>query len=106
VPDYGWREVLARVYAHRGELIEAERLAREAAAMVEQTDALNEQSMVLWDLAEVLTTAGHTDEAVSALEQALERCRMKKNFALAAQIRRRLEPLRDELSNSEATSAP
>jgi class 3 adenylate cyclase/tetratricopeptide (TPR) repeat protein len=92
LPDYGWRQVLARVHAHRGELPEAERLAREAAAMSEQTDGLNEQSLVLWDLAEVLTTAGHTDEAVSALEQALERCRRKKNFALAAQIRRRLEP--------------
>jgi len=42
---------------------------------------------------------------VSALEQALERCQKKKNLALAAQIRRRLEPLRDELSNSEPTSA-
>jgi len=98
VPDYGWRQVLARVHAHRGELTEAERLAREAATMIEQNDALNDQSLALWDLAEVLATAGHTDEAESMLEQALERCRRKKNLALAAQIRRRREKLQAEPS--------
>ena len=106
LPDYRWRQVLARVHAHRGELAEAERLAREAVAASEQTDSLNDQCLALWDLAEVLAAAGRLDEAAAALEQALDRCRRKKNLALAAQIRRRLEPLHDEVSNSEATSAP
>ena len=43
VPDYSWRQVLARVRAHRGELAEAERLAREAVAVSEESDLLNEQ---------------------------------------------------------------
>ena len=41
--DYLWRQVLARVHAHRGELAEAERLAREAVAASEQTDSLDDQ---------------------------------------------------------------
>src|SRR5262249_2932571 len=35
VPDYLWRQVLARAYAHGGELEEAERLALEAVAASE-----------------------------------------------------------------------
>ena len=58
VPDYLWRQVLARVHAHRGELAEAERLAREAVAASEQTDSLDDQCRALWDLAEVLAAAG------------------------------------------------
>src|SRR6266496_328804 len=52
--DYLWRQVLARVLAHRGELAEAERYAREAVAGSEQSDSLDDQCLALWDLAEVL----------------------------------------------------
>jgi tetratricopeptide (TPR) repeat protein len=96
VPDYLWRQVLARVHAHRGELAEAERLAREAVAASEQTDSLDDQCRVLWDLAEVLASAERPDEAEAALEQALDRCRRKKNLARAAQVRRRLDSLRHD----------
>ena len=96
VPDYLWRQVLARVHAHRGELAEAERLAREAVAASEQTDSLDDQCLVLWDLAEVLAAAGRLDEAEAAFEQALDRCRRKKNLALARQVRERLVELRAE----------
>ena len=58
VPDYLWRQVLARVHAHRGELAEAERLAREAVAASELTDSLDDQCHALWDLAEVLAAPG------------------------------------------------
>ena len=88
-----WRQVLARVYAHRGELAEAERLAREAVALSERNDSLDVQCLALWDLAEVLAAAQRHGEAAGALEQALNRCRRKKNLALAAQIRRRLGTL-------------
>ena len=84
--DYLWRQVLARVHAHRGELAEAERLAREAVAGSEQSDSLDDQCLTLWDLAEVLAAAERLDEAEAALEQALERCRRKKNLALASQV--------------------
>jgi class 3 adenylate cyclase/tetratricopeptide (TPR) repeat protein len=97
-PDYIWRQVFARVYAHRGEWAEAELLAREAVTGTEQTDSLNEQSLALWDLAEVLAVAGRDSEAITACEQAIDRCRRKKNIALAAQIRRRL----DKLDEAEA----
>ena len=80
-----WRQVLARVGAHRGELAEAERLAREAVAMSERNDSLDTQCLALWDLAEVLAAAQRPDEAADVLEQALNRCRRKKNLALATQ---------------------
>ena len=94
--DYLWRQVLARVHAHRGDLAEAERLAREAVAASELSDSLNDQCLALWDLAEVLAAAGRLDEAEAALEQALERCERKKNRALARQVRERLLDLRAE----------
>jgi tetratricopeptide (TPR) repeat protein len=62
--------------------------------MSEQTDSLDAQSLALWDLAEVLASAGRPDEAEAALEQALERCDRKKNLALARQFRERLAELR------------
>ena len=96
VPDYLWRQVLARVHAHRGELAEAERLAREAVAASELSDSLNDQCLVLWDLAEVLAAAGRLDEAEAALEQALDRCKRKKNLALGRQVRERLAELRTQ----------
>jgi class 3 adenylate cyclase/tetratricopeptide (TPR) repeat protein len=85
-----WRQVQARVNAHRGESAEAETLAREAVALVERTDALNMQGGALCDLAEVLSAAGRTDEAVATLKQASERFERKKNLAMLAQIGPRL----------------
>jgi class 3 adenylate cyclase len=98
-----WRQVLARVYAHRGELAEAERLAREAVALSERNDSLDVQWLALWDLAEVLAAAQRPDEAADALEQALDRSRRKKNLALATQVLARLEALKADLSAARAT---
>ena len=95
-PYSTWREVLARVHAHRGELAEAERLAREAVAAMEETDSLDEQAFALCDLGDVLATAGRTDDARAALEQALDRCRRKRNLALARRVGERLAELRAE----------
>jgi class 3 adenylate cyclase/tetratricopeptide (TPR) repeat protein len=89
-------EVLARVHTQRGELVDAERLARKAVAMSERTDSLNDQCLALGDLAEVLAAAGRADEAAAALEQSLDRCRRKKNLALARQVHDRLAELRKE----------
>ena len=95
VREYTWRQVLARVLAHGGDPAEAERLAREAVAVSEASDLLNEQCLVLWDLGEVLAVAGHPDDAAAAFEQALDRCE-RKNLALARQVRERLADLRAE----------
>lgn len=89
-----WRQVQALVHSSRGEHAAAERLAREAVDIAEQTDGINYQANALWDLAEVLAAAGRTHEAAETLEQALERYERKKNLAMAAQVRPRLEELR------------
>jgi tetratricopeptide (TPR) repeat protein len=89
-----WRQVQARVHAHRGEHAEAERLAREAVAIVERTDATNRKGDSLCDLAEVLAAASRTNDAAAALEQGLEHYENKKNVAMVAQVRPRLDALR------------
>ena len=90
-----WRQVQARVDSHRGRHENAESLAREAVAMIEQTDALNFQAGALSDLADVLAAAGRTREAVAALDQALERYERKGNASAAGQVSTRLEALRE-----------
>ncbi|HEX5468701.1 MAG TPA: adenylate/guanylate cyclase domain-containing protein [Gaiellaceae bacterium] len=98
--DWTWMALLARIQAHRGEHESAERLARESVVRIEQTDALTAQGDTWWDLAEVLLAAGKTAEAIDALEQALERYERKKNLAMAAQIRPRLEDLRAAVASA------
>jgi tetratricopeptide (TPR) repeat protein len=87
------RQVLARVHAHRGGLVEAERLAREAVALIDGCQLLNDQCAALWDLADVLAATVRVDEAAAAYQQALEACERKKNLALARQIRERRDSL-------------
>jgi tetratricopeptide (TPR) repeat protein len=89
-----WRQVQARVHAHRGEHAEAERLAREAEAIGERMDSLNLQGGALCDLAEVLAAAGRSGEAAVTLERALERYERKQNLAMLAQVRQKLDALR------------
>ena len=85
-----WRQVQALVEAHRGEHVEAARLAREAVRLAEQTDAPSWQGDALSDLAEVLRAAGKTDEAAATFEHALERYESNHNWAMAAQVQQRL----------------
>jgi class 3 adenylate cyclase/tetratricopeptide (TPR) repeat protein len=91
-----WRQVQARVLAHRGEHAEAEHTAREAIAVHEQTDNLSFQGDGWWDLAEVLAAAGRNEEAAAALAEALERYERKGNIPLARQVRTRLAALRGQ----------
>ena len=89
-------QVLARVRAQHGDLAEAEQLARKAVSESERTDSLRMQADALCDLGDVLAAAGRTDDAAAALEQALDRCRRKKNLALAKQVEDRLAQLHGE----------
>jgi tetratricopeptide (TPR) repeat protein len=89
-----WRQVQARVHASRGKHAEADVLAHEAVTIAERTDGLNYQGDAFRDLAEVLEAAGRSDEAASALEQALDRYVRKKNLAMVAQVTPRLEEVR------------
>jgi tetratricopeptide (TPR) repeat protein len=93
-PEWIWRQVRARVHSQPGEHAEAEQLGREAVAIVERTDQLTHQGDAQCDLAEVLAAADRSEEAVDALEQALDRYERKKNLAMVAQVRPRLEALR------------
>jgi tetratricopeptide (TPR) repeat protein len=88
------RQVRAKVLARRGESADAEQLAREAVAIGEGTDMLNFQGDVYADLGEVLLLAGHSEDAVAALEQALERYERKGNIVSAQRTRARLADIR------------
>jgi class 3 adenylate cyclase/tetratricopeptide (TPR) repeat protein len=90
-----WRQALAIVYVHQGNVVEADALVRKAIAIADRTDSLNGQADTRCDLAEVLAASGRVEEAVEALEQALKLYGRKKNLALVAQVRDRLAELRD-----------
>ena len=85
-----WRQVQARVLAHRGEHSEAERLAREAVARVEESDNLPWQGDAWCELAEVLEAAGRRDAAIDAWREALDRYERKGIIPLARRVRERL----------------
>jgi tetratricopeptide (TPR) repeat protein len=82
--------VQARVHSSRGEHAEAERLAREAVALWEQTDGLYLHGDALCDLAEVLEAGARRDEAVTALRGALDCYDRKRIIPLARRTRERL----------------
>jgi class 3 adenylate cyclase len=95
-----WRQAQALVDSYRGDNDQAERLAREAVAILEPTDVLNEQAEAFRDLAEVLGAAGQTNEAAAALEQALDRYERKRNLVMAERVRERLAELRRPVPGS------
>ena len=78
-----WRSVRAKLVARRGELEHAERLAREALRLAEQTDDLGSQATVLVDLAEVLRSAGRTEDTIALLDRARELFEQKGNVVAA-----------------------
>jgi tetratricopeptide (TPR) repeat protein len=88
-----WRQVKAKVLARRGEHAEAERIAREAIAISDQSEMLSLQGDVYADFAEVLQLAGKPDDAVAALARAVERYERKENLVMAERTRERLAAL-------------
>jgi tetratricopeptide (TPR) repeat protein len=88
-----WRRVRAKVLARRGEHAGAERLAREAVTVGEETDMLDAQGDAYADLAEVLLLAGKSDEAAASLEQAIERYERKGNLVSTGRAQTRLAEL-------------
>lgn len=93
-----WRQVRAKVLAHRGKHAEAERLALEAVAVGEETDMLDAQGDVYADLAEVLILTGKSTEAAAALEHALARYERKGNLVMAGRMRDRVSALQETAS--------
>jgi tetratricopeptide (TPR) repeat protein len=83
----GWRASQAKILARRGELEEAESLAREAIEIIDRSDELSHQGDFRVGLAEVLRLAGRTDEAIPVLQEALERYEQKENRVSAETTR-------------------
>ncbi|MGI8845751.1 MAG: hypothetical protein ACR2HC_06215, partial [Thermoleophilaceae bacterium] len=75
-----WRRAKALVLIHRGDLAEAEALARAAVDIATGTDDINMQGDCFARLAEVLAVAGRPKEAKVALEDALARYERKGNL--------------------------
>ena len=69
-PQVLWRSVRAKVLAKGGELDQAEQLAREAEALVENTDFPDLQAIALLSFAEVLEANGKTEEAAQLIARA------------------------------------
>ncbi|TLZ36899.1 MAG: tetratricopeptide repeat protein, partial [Gammaproteobacteria bacterium] len=86
-------QVRAKILARRGEHAEAERLAREAVAWGEPTDALEVKANSYRDLAIVLSAAAKPDEALAALAEARSLYEQKGHTVGVA----RVEELRAEL---------
>ena len=90
-----WRQARAKVLARHGSE-EAEPLAWEAVAIGEKTDMLDAQGDAYADLGEVLLLAGKPDEAVRALEQALECYERKGNIVSSRRAQTRLAEIHAE----------
>jgi Flp pilus assembly protein TadD len=92
------RQVRATVLAQRGELAEAERLAREAVDLMNTTDMLFARGEAYEDLGFVLYAAGKTTEGEHAIEQALDLYEAKGAIARADRARRQLAKLQASTS--------
>jgi tetratricopeptide (TPR) repeat protein len=88
-----WRTTRARVLAHTGELDAAEAFAREAVAFAADSDFLDSHGDALVDLAEVLVLADRPQEAVAALDQAIQLYEQKGNLLSAGRTRALLDRL-------------
>jgi class 3 adenylate cyclase len=87
------RQALGKLLARRGQHAEAEKIAREAVALVDPTQALITQGEARWCLAEVLEAAGRHGEAAATLLEALERFERKGAVVWAERVRERLAAL-------------
>jgi class 3 adenylate cyclase/tetratricopeptide (TPR) repeat protein len=88
-----WRAARAQVLASQGRFDEAETLAREAVALVEPTDFLDQRGDTLLSLAEVLRLAGKAGEAARTVDEAVRLFDRRGNTVSA----RRARALGDEL---------
>jgi tetratricopeptide (TPR) repeat protein len=93
-----WRQLRAKVLARRGRPEDAEALADEAVGLAARTDYLELHAHALLGLAEVLRLAGRTEDAASAVRQAIDLHRRKGNIVAEAKARALLEELGESLA--------
>ena len=86
----GWRAARARLQARRGELEEAERVAREAVELADGTEYVELRADALDALGRVLLAAGRTDESDEALRASLRLHRAKGNVVAVESLRAQL----------------
>jgi len=89
----GWRAERARALARRGELLEGERLAREALELTRTIDATHYIGQALLVLAEVLVAASRHKEAEPFVERAVELYERKGMAPAARRARALLQEL-------------
>jgi predicted ATPase/class 3 adenylate cyclase len=82
-----WRSVRAKAIAQQGRLGEAQRLAREAVSLAEDTDHIDLHGDALMALAEVLRLAERRDEAVPVIREAFRLYEQKGNRVSADEAR-------------------
>ncbi len=82
-----WGSTRAKLLARRGELVDAERVAREAIRLSENTDALVDRANAMLALGEVLRMAGRPHEAAGAVEKAIELLDRKGNVVAGKRAR-------------------
>jgi class 3 adenylate cyclase/tetratricopeptide (TPR) repeat protein len=90
-----WRQARGKVLARRGDLVEGERLAREAVALAEETESPIELGDTYADLAEVLLFANRPQEAAETFQQALACFEQKGHVVMADRVRARIAALRE-----------
>ncbi len=101
-PQVRSRAVRARILARRGELAEAEPLAREAVEIAARTNAIVLHGNALLALAEVLRASGVAAESKAALQEALALFERKENVVQAEQTRALLKDLEEQLGSEKS----
>jgi hypothetical protein len=91
--QYAWRSAQAKLRARAGDLVAGERLALEAVAIVETTDALSEHGRVLLDFAVVLGLANRSADGAERVAEALTLFARKGDVASADAARALLAEL-------------
>ena len=89
-----WRSARACAFAQTGDIVKAERLAREAVELANGTDFLDLQAGSHLSLAEVLRLAHRSDEAEPLVERARALYERKGNVVAVAKTATLAEPVR------------
>jgi DNA-binding SARP family transcriptional activator/tRNA A-37 threonylcarbamoyl transferase component Bud32 len=89
-----WRSLRAKLLAREGRFRDAERLAREAVALVERTELVLVHAGALLDLAEVLRLSGRPSEAIPILDVARGLYERKGDVVSTARAQAELDALR------------
>ncbi|MGH2818401.1 MAG: adenylate/guanylate cyclase domain-containing protein [Actinomycetota bacterium] len=93
-----WRQVQAKILAHRGHFDKALHLAQEAVSWYEDSDYIYLHGDALMDLCEVLDLSGDHAEALAAARKGLAKYEQKGHVPATATARERVAELERKLS--------